>query len=238
MSYTIEPGSVFGELIVIECLDTREHGYKQYLCVCTCGKEVIVRSSHLTSGHTKSCGCLVRNNWLGYTFKTFTVVEKLNEYTASRQRLWKIQCTCGYTTKANSTQLASYSKSRGNRSYRCPECEAKTYVHESMFNYYLNQYKMGAKTRGYCFELSNEQVQSLMVQDCVYCGSPPSVRSVGTRTKYPLVCNGLDRVNNNEGYTVENTVSCCVNCNYAKKALTADQYINHCKKVVEYQRIA
>lgn len=27
-------------------------------CVCDCGREVVVRSNRLRSGHTKSCGCL------------------------------------------------------------------------------------------------------------------------------------------------------------------------------------
>lgn len=30
----------------------------QWLCRCDCGNEIIVRTHCLTSGHTKSCGCL------------------------------------------------------------------------------------------------------------------------------------------------------------------------------------
>lgn len=29
-----------------------------WLCLCDCGKEVIISGSHLRTGHTKSCGCL------------------------------------------------------------------------------------------------------------------------------------------------------------------------------------
>lgn len=37
------------------------HGSKSYwLCKCDCGKEVVVRTDLLTSGNTKSCGCLHR----------------------------------------------------------------------------------------------------------------------------------------------------------------------------------
>jgi hypothetical protein len=31
-----------------------------YMCACDCGGKALVRSDHLASGHTKSCGCLKR----------------------------------------------------------------------------------------------------------------------------------------------------------------------------------
>jgi len=36
----------------------RRRGYVLWRCACDCGEERLVRSSHLTSGQTKSCGCL------------------------------------------------------------------------------------------------------------------------------------------------------------------------------------
>lgn len=35
-----------------------------WLCKCECGKEKSVRGEHLTSGRTKSCGCMAKNNAL------------------------------------------------------------------------------------------------------------------------------------------------------------------------------
>lgn len=34
----------------------------QWYCVCECGKKCVVRGSQLTSGRTKSCGCLQKTN--------------------------------------------------------------------------------------------------------------------------------------------------------------------------------
>lgn len=50
---------VFGLLKVIKY----DHSDKQgtyWVCECECKNKVIVRKSHLTSGHTRSCGCLNR----------------------------------------------------------------------------------------------------------------------------------------------------------------------------------
>lgn len=56
-------GQQFGRLVVIE--QVKEHTIKTsekvWLCKCECGNQVMVRSYALRRGHTKSCGCLVRD---------------------------------------------------------------------------------------------------------------------------------------------------------------------------------
>lgn len=51
-------GEVFGRLTVIVFSHTNKRRYSVWNCLCTCGKTIAVISSDLTSGHTKSCGCL------------------------------------------------------------------------------------------------------------------------------------------------------------------------------------
>ena len=55
-------GIRFGRLEVIKFSEKRKSpsGSKKYIweCKCDCGKVVKVDSQHLTTGHTKSCGCL------------------------------------------------------------------------------------------------------------------------------------------------------------------------------------
>lgn len=53
-------GRKFGYLKVIQY----DHSDKQgthWLCECKCKNKVIVRRSHLISGHTKSCGCFIKD---------------------------------------------------------------------------------------------------------------------------------------------------------------------------------
>lgn len=52
-------GKRFGRLIVLNLAEkTDKYNTKYYLCKCDCGKEKIIRGSQLTTGKTKSCGCL------------------------------------------------------------------------------------------------------------------------------------------------------------------------------------
>jgi len=51
-------GQRFGRLLVIKQVGKSKTGGPLWLCQCICGKEIIVQSSNLKNGHTKSCGCL------------------------------------------------------------------------------------------------------------------------------------------------------------------------------------
>lgn len=50
-------GQRFGKLTVL-----KYNGNSIWTCKCDCGKESNVTTSHLKSGHTKSCGCLKPGN--------------------------------------------------------------------------------------------------------------------------------------------------------------------------------
>lgn len=59
-------GKKFGKLVPIRYIEK----YK-YLCRCDCDKEIIVTSANLKNGHTKSCGCLLKEKLTkhGHTIK-------------------------------------------------------------------------------------------------------------------------------------------------------------------------
>lgn len=67
-------GQKFGMLTVLEELQERKHGGRVYKCKCDCGNISIVNKYNLTSGHTKSCGCLRKEN----TSKMFKTHGKRN----------------------------------------------------------------------------------------------------------------------------------------------------------------
>ena len=106
-------GQKFGRLTVVECagkLDGRRYSWK---CICDCGNEKIVEGSRLTSGNTRSCGCLTKETGIhkynkeqsekakipiGTVFGKLTVLEDIGfrEQVAGHNRRWyKCQCECG-----------------------------------------------------------------------------------------------------------------------------------------------
>jgi len=67
--------------------------------------------------------------------------------------------------------------------------------------------KGNAKKRGIPVEISKDQYASIVCgQVCFYCKGPlPSISG-----------GGLDRIDNEKGYTVDNVVPCCGSCNMIK----------------------
>ncbi len=77
-----------------------------------------------------------------------------------------------------------------------------------------------AKHRKIDFSLTSKQVFTLLDKNCFYCGQKDTI--------------GIDRVDSNTGYTLENCIPCCSMCNYMKKDFKQSDFILQCKKIVAY----
>ncbi len=63
MRYKDLSGIQFGRLLALEKVGEKRHGrsvFAVWLCQCSCGNVITVLGSSLSSGHTKSCGCLYK----------------------------------------------------------------------------------------------------------------------------------------------------------------------------------
>lgn len=62
-------GNQYGLLTVLGEGERGKYGQKQWRCKCICGNEINVQTSYLKSGHTQSCGCLLKKTITkhGYT---------------------------------------------------------------------------------------------------------------------------------------------------------------------------
>jgi hypothetical protein len=57
---TVQPGERYGRLVVVREAGRGGRGQeRKFICRCDCGNATTVRASNLTSGHTRSCGCLL-----------------------------------------------------------------------------------------------------------------------------------------------------------------------------------
>lgn len=81
----------------------------------------------------------------------------------------------------------------------------------------LYMIKYNARDRGYEFALSDSEAKSLVGGACHYCGHMPEDR-----------LNGIDRVDNKKGYTLDNCVSACAECNNGKGCLDAVTFWQRC----------
>ena len=104
-------GQTFGRLTVIK----RSPTSAKWLCQCECGNVTEVTTTHLKSGHTKSCGCLQKDvtsersriNLVGKVFGLLTV-ESLNiEKSTSNIKYWNCRCECGNHTVVSTGLLRS-----------------------------------------------------------------------------------------------------------------------------------
>lgn len=86
------------------------------------------------------------------------------------------------------------------------------------------EYKRNAKKRNVPFILSIEQFQLFWHKPCLYCGD--LIETIG-----------LDQVNPGQGYTIENIVSCCFNCNEMKNNRSTKEFLEHCKKIVSHNSL-
>lgn len=92
----------------------------------------------------------------------------------------------------------------------------------------IGSYKRGAIKRSLEFILTREEFEQIINKPCYYCNSLPVLRNIN---KNVLICNGIDRENNNEGYSQKNCLPCCKICNIMKSNLSRDDFIEHCKKI-------
>lgn len=77
------------------------------------------------------------------------------------------------------------------------------------------------KSRWTCQCISLDEFTKIVQRSCTYCGGEN-------------ITKGIDRVDNKEGYTVENSKSCCKQCNYMKNNLTVENFLNHIKKISDF----
>ena len=111
-------------------------------------------------------------------------------------------------------RYAAYAK-RPDRKKRASELVKRPEARKRRADYYraLETYRRGAAQRNLPFTLKDEEFHKLVLLPCHYCYAEPNPN------------NGLDRVDNDEGYTTENCVPCCWMCNHAKGSTPIEEFL-------------
>jgi hypothetical protein len=96
-------------------------------------------------------------------------------------------------------------------------------------------YTGGAKKRKLSFALTYEQFVHLIKRCCYYCGAPPFAERHNRSRTASILYTGIDRVDSAQGYVIDNVVSCCRNCNWAKGTKSVSEFYAWVNRVVAFQ---
>jgi hypothetical protein len=183
-----------------------------------------------------------------------TIGEKFGMLTAIQEApsrkgniMWECLCECGNThTFRGATLRHGDVNSCGCSHFEDPGIASYRRMYDS--------YKQGAKKRNLEFLLIFEEFATIISKNCKYCGSVPVKynRYIKKNTNYQFkgqrkvsessvnrswICiNGIDRANNDLGYTSENCVSCCSYCNYMKLDKSEESFLAHAERIVNHQK--
>jgi len=211
-------------------------GVYKWHCRCVCGNESDILGSCLRNGSSKSCGCLrsevssklaktalmnlkhTRKDISGRRFGNLTVIEDTERSNKHGKAIWRCKCDCG-----NEVEVTAYLLLKGEtKSCGCLKF-SKLGLHGAIVDV-MNGYIKRARKNKLEFTLQPKEFEELIHKDCFYCGTPPSNHYKSRFDDNDCIYNGLDRVDNTKGYTVDNVVPCCKNCNTTKGALSTDEF--------------
>lgn len=155
----------------------------------------------------------------GKVFGTLEVIE-LDLVRSSRTKYWKCRCIC--CGKVLSLQ-SQYLRNGRPKLCRHPGRDRGKLIGVAASLAYAD-YKSGAKKRELTFDITPEQFVYLTSQCCIYCGTEPSKLWKSKAGDSTYISNGIDRIDNAQGYKINNCVPCCKLCNYAKRDIPFDEY--------------
>ncbi len=225
-------GDKKGRLTIISS-SYRINGSTYINAICECGNKKKYHQGNIKNGTTKSCGCLRTKrpvNWINLTGNQYSFLKVLNQepsrITAGGQKKsrYACKCSCGTVVVVDSEKLKiGHTKS----------CGCLIYNPESSFRKLFGDYKSAAKKRDVNFSLTYESFTKCIQKNCNYCSVSPYQKAKGWKTTTKtLLYNGLDRINNDEGYDFFNIVPCCGICNRMKSDTPLELFIEHIFKIL------
>ncbi len=162
-------------------------------------------------------------------------IERYNKRKQLNQVLQTTTHTMGRVCAQCGKDFESYKTRYGKESLNCKSCQeaqakqdekrkdrVRNFKREKFNNIaqYYREYVVGSVKRGYEMNLDFDTFSKLVIAECNYCGH-----------KKEGEVNGIDRVDNAQGYSVENCVTACWKCNRIKYIYHKDFFIEKCRLI-------
>lgn len=221
-------GEKFGRLTVTgeAGLNKRRRRLVFNVCDCNLNRIRVSLFEDLHGGKIKSCGCLSRENVSratrkyeiipGNKYNLLTIIREVEKPQSSMDRLVECLCDCGElpiypflsVLKGKNKSCGCYKRSIAPKMHDFKELMPKG---EPGFNHIYAMYRSAAKKSDREFLLTKEEFRAIIIQNCSYCGDPPSKFTANGNPKCKDSTNenalfgphlGIDRVDNSKGYSI------------------------------------
>lgn len=179
-------------------------------------------------------------NFIGKIFNKIFVISYSHQIKVGKNKrnYYNVKClNCNSETKMREDKFTDKLPNK-NCSICVKHCDGfgkkKKGSSETVYKNLYTRYKYSAKVRNHKFDLTYEKFKSIISENCFYCGSEPvetlKSKAINT-TNIPIKHNGIDRMNNELGYSDFNSLPCCGICNIMKRNLSIDDFIEHIYKI-------
>lgn len=243
-------GHHYGEWEVLEFSHLDKYENSVWKCRCSCGTIKYQGRSWLMSPNIGSCGCQSKRkvseknkqNLTGQKFGRLTALRSLKEKKQGNY-IWEWACDCGNIVEIKASDV----KSGNTKSCGCLQDEVRIQNNiiykrkpdnHSNKNTKFNHYRNHAKNRKVSFYLTKEQFIKLAESNCYYCGIKAKNPFKANKYSGEWLSNGIDRLDSNLGYMLDNCVPCCKQCNTMKMHWSRENFYKKVKEIYEYKQLA
>lgn len=144
--------------------------------------------------------------------------------------VWECICDCGSVCYIRTTKFTGTYPQQS-----CKKCSDLRAASRKVLDDFLSlrnriyrRYKKGALDRSYSFEITFEEMETIIYKNCFYCNQEPEDHSSDDCYKNGrgiFKRNGIDRKDNTKGYYLDNCVPCCSRCNTMKMDSSFSEFL-------------
>ena len=187
----------------------------------------------------------------GQIFAKLTVLSKINDLGPSK---YICQCECGNQKVVKGANL----NRKHTRSCGCLGAETSRKMTKpagaASFTHLYGRLRSNARNKGRILTLTLDQHRAIITQRCSYCGQEPSRHNrytnrdgtleggsahrlhPATVERATIYVNTVDRVNSSIGYTPENCVPACWDCNRLKSDFEEGVFLKKVREIFNFQQ--